>query len=83
MQKIVRPPATFGEWILPRLELLFLPKRDPNYSLVSIYHFFTKRLGITPEKTKLMDEDERDELFRIEKQIFDKEIENQTGKKQW
>jgi len=68
----------FGDWIINRIEVLFQPKREPNYSLDSILHFFANRLGISPTETLRMEEERRDKIFLLEKEIFDREVkENQ------
>jgi len=70
----------FGDWIINRIDVLFLPKREPNYSLDSILHFFANRLGISPTETMRMDEERRDKIFQMEKEILDQEIKNNQQK---
>lgn len=70
---IDRKNDTFGEWAIRHSEMLFLPKREPNYSLTSIKHFFMNRLGQQYSEIMLMEENERDEIFKLEKEIMDKE----------
>lgn len=73
-QKIIyRKGDTFGEWSVRHLEELFLPYREPNYSLVSIIHLMMNRLGQSYETLMKMDQEKRDELFNIELDIMKKE----------
>jgi len=67
---------TFGEWVIDRVDVLFQPKRDPYYSLTTILHFFANRLNQSFDETRRMDEEERDEIFKLEKEILDAEIKN-------
>ena len=53
---------------------LFYPKREPNYSLNAIVHFFSKRLRIMPTETLEMEESKRDAIFAAEMDILEKEI---------
>ena len=75
LQTVIDRKQNFGEWVLPRLEVLFLPYRDPNYSLEAILHFFMKRLGQSYSEVMLMDRDRRDEIFDIEYALMRKENE--------
>lgn len=69
---------TITEWALPRLDMLFAPKREPNFSLNVIIHFFMNRLGQQYKDILLMDEETRDELFDMEYQVFLKEQSKQS-----
>lgn len=66
---------SFGDWARLSINSLFLPKREPNYSLSSIAHLFMKRLHQKYDDVMQMDEDIRDELFNIEHEIIQKENE--------
>lgn len=70
---IVRQNDTFGEWSVRNLEKLFLPYRDPNYSLESIIHLFMHRLGQPYDVVMLMDTEKRDTIFKMELQLMEQE----------
>ncbi len=69
-----RKRDTFGEWAVRQINSLFLPKREPNYSLIAIVHFFMKRLRQPYSEIMRMDEETRTEIWDIEQAIIEEEI---------
>jgi hypothetical protein len=59
--------------------VLFHAKREPNYSLTTIVHFFMNRFGSSEEEVMRMDEDKRDKIFALEKEIIDAENKKNGG----
>lgn len=74
---------TFGEWVSDKLNILFLPKREPNYAISFILQVFMKRLRQSYREIMLMPEDVRDEIFKSEKELMDKEEEQTRGTKKY
>lgn len=73
LQTVIDREETFGEWAVKNIDRFFLPKREPNYALESIIHFFMARLHQSYETVMNMDEERRDTIFRMEKEIADKQ----------
>lgn len=76
---IRREKETFGEWSLRNMNSLFLPYRDPNYSLESIIHLMMNRLHQNYEVIMQMEQTKRDRLFNIELELMKKEAQTQQS----
>ena len=64
---------SFIEWVSDKLEILFLPKRDPNYPLKDIFYVLMKRLHLSYTEIMLMDSETRDSFFYTELEVIEKE----------
>lgn len=80
---IYRQKDTFGEWSKRNLSSLFLPYRDPNYSLTDIIHLMMSRLHQSHDRLMQMEQTERDAYFTKELELMKKEAEanKQNGQK--
>jgi hypothetical protein len=63
----------FGKWATSYQEALFQAKREPNYNLDTILHFFFRQLNQPYSEVMLMDEDRRDAIMKIELDALEKE----------
>jgi hypothetical protein len=69
----------FGNWATKYQPALFQPKRDPNYSLETILHFFFRQLHQPYSEVMIMDEDRRDAIMKMELDIIEKENKKAKG----
>lgn len=72
---IDRKKEVFGEWSKRNLHALFLPYRDPNYSLEAILHLMMNRLHQSYETLMTMEQTKRDNLFNAEYELMKREAE--------
>jgi hypothetical protein len=72
--------AGFGKWAVKFPEALFQPKREPNYSLDTIVHFFFRQFGQPYEQVMLMDENRRDAIMKLELDLLEKEKQQMSKK---
>ena len=70
LQTVIDRKQSFGEWALRFQDSMFLPYRDPNYSIESIVHLFMKRLHQPYSEVMKMPTSVRDKIFTFEKSII-------------
>lgn len=71
--------AAFGKWAVKYPDALFQPKREPNYSLDTIVHFFFRQFGQSYDQIMLMDETRRDLIMKMELEVLEKEKASAKG----
>ena len=77
LQSILYKKKNFGEFIRDKTEILFLPKRNPYYTIDQIAYIFMKRLRQQYKDVLMMDEESRDNIFQWElEQIEEEKKEN-------